>query len=705
MIYNCDVCNVHCPSDYQLKQHLAGRKHATVIKYGMINKLSSTSDNGGGGGGGGGGGVCYKFQNNGFCPHGNSCTYRHIKNKSNSITNPISSGIDYNETSQVSINQSSPAPLGVCYIWWKKGTCDKGSSCTYKHNISSASTTSSELMAALSQDGTSFCKTVNEGILVSPSHLQSKRPRDKKNMVSTQFILCKTTNPDNKPDCLDGYYEKKESTGVKLASIFCNPVSVEPKKTKKAHSKFPEIYHNLFYRKRDINLLINDGLVVWEFAYNTQVIKAIKEHIKGRAWNPNMGIKGCWTAPIESLSDCIDLYEHMGRTASDELKKRATQIMKSYGYSSATDTIKLSVDIYLNTNTEKMTGSSSSNDEEENNDLSVGSINATFLYDANIVSSFKMLPPTQRSYNPASKVWTIDLFALPSLLDSVNPLGYNATTRLRNISNLSKLVDDLVHGITNQNVVNRPNKATTARKFGNDKCEVIDLTDDTSYKTEKSDGDCDGNSDSDIMFPKFPPGDVDSKSDNLKNVLKSLVRLVGEANDSNSHSPSIDISSCGTFKRQKIAESTNSYRKSSSIDNLEEDDDDKDNDDDESGYYDGILNKLDTYMKNYRIRDGPGTVRNAVPDCDCGQPRKMSGGRHTCRYFGTFHCSGCSNRWTSAYCWKGEKQACRSCNEESFPIRKDKLDGRPPRGDSTGGGHDSRRCGRCRSLGYNCSSF
>lgn len=101
MSYNCYVCNVHCPSDYQLKQYLAGEKHATVIKYG-INKLSSTYDNGGGGGSGSGG-VCYKFQNSGFCPHGNSCTYRHIKNKSNSITNP-SCSIDYSKTSQVAIN-------------------------------------------------------------------------------------------------------------------------------------------------------------------------------------------------------------------------------------------------------------------------------------------------------------------------------------------------------------------------------------------------------------------------------------------------------------------------------------------------------------------------------------------------------------------------------------------------------------------------
>jgi hypothetical protein len=674
---------VHCPSDYQLTQHLRGQKHANVVKYGKEKKSSSSYDSGGGGAG-----VCYKFQKNGFCPYGNSCTYRHIKkNKPTSITTP-------SKTCQVAAtNRSGPAPLGVCYIWWNRGNCDKGMSCTYKHSITTASSLSSSTAKITSQDDDDddtddFCKVINDGILVSPPS-QIKRPRDngKNNIVvSTEIILCKTNNPDK------GNEEKKEqpTTVKKLASIFCKPPASAKPKTKE-ESKYPEIYRNLFYRKQDINLLIKDGLVVWEFAYNVKVMEAIKVYIKGRAWNPNIGgRKGCWTAPIESLPDCIDLYEHMGRTASDGLRNRAMQIKRSYGDSSASDAIKLSIDIYLN------------------NTSSVGSIDVTFLYDTAIVSAFKMLPPTQRSYDPASKVWTVDLFALPSLIDILIPLGYNATKRLRTISNLTKLVDDLVYDDQDADATINNSLAATFEEINDKHDEVIDLSEDSDDDGSSNNN---NNNNNNNMLSKLAAGNVD-KCNKLEKILKSLVRLVGQNNDSNS--PTIDVSSCGTFKRPKIEETTTgtSYnRRASRYDDDFDYDDDDGYDDYMHGYEDDIMNELDTYMQNYRSRDhhrggsSVGKTSQHLPsDCDCGNPHKMSAGKHTCRYFGTFQCVGCDKRWTSAYCWKGEKQACRSCNEESFPIQKDKLDGRPPVMESASGrGHDSARCGRCRSLGYNCS--
>ncbi len=69
-------------------------------------------------------------------------------------------------------------------------------------------------------------------------------------------------------------------------------------------SKFPEEYRNLFHRKRDVNLFIQDGKVVWQFAYNAKVIRAIKDHIKGRAWNPSLGRKVSFVTlllPIKSI--------------------------------------------------------------------------------------------------------------------------------------------------------------------------------------------------------------------------------------------------------------------------------------------------------------------------------------------------------------------------------------------------------------------
>ena len=91
-----------------------------------------------------------------------------------------------------------------------------------------------------------------------------------------------------------------------------------------------------------------------------------------------------------------------------------------------------------------------------------------------------------------------------------------------------------------------------------------------------------------------------------------------------------------------------------------------------------------------------------IGDCDCGNPHKTTKGKHLCRYFGTYQCTNCRNRWTSSQCWKNETQACKRCNKNNYPICKDKLDGRPPRKIGSGAGHDSARCSRCRRLGYNC---
>ncbi|OEU19044.1 hypothetical protein FRACYDRAFT_237336 [Fragilariopsis cylindrus CCMP1102] len=88
------------------------------------------------------------------------------------------------------------------------------------------------------------------------------------------------------------------------------------------------------------------------------------------------------------------------------------------------------------------------------------------------------------------------------------------------------------------------------------------------------------------------------------------------------------------------------------------------------------------------------------------QHQKING-RHICRYFGTFQCPECHKRWKTANCWKGIKQACKRCDVFSFPIRKDKLDGRPSskRMGGSGDGHDSNRCGLCRRLGYKSPCF
>ena len=51
-----------------------------------------------------------------------------------------------------------------------------------------------------------------------------------------------------------------------------------------------------------------------------------------------------------------------------------------------------------------------------------------------------------------------------------------------------------------------------------------------------------------------------------------------------------------------------------------------------------------TAFPTYRFRDKYGThayhAETVTPDdCDCGKPKIKVGGKHTCRYFGTFECS------------------------------------------------------------------
>ena len=70
----------------------------------------------------------------------------------------------------------------------------------------------------------------------------------------------------------------------------------------------PAQYRDLLKRKRDVNLYIANGKVVWQFNYDAKVIDAVKTHIKGRRWEPSLGVKGCWTCPIESLPEAVALY-------------------------------------------------------------------------------------------------------------------------------------------------------------------------------------------------------------------------------------------------------------------------------------------------------------------------------------------------------------------------------------------------------------
>lgn len=218
-------------------------------------------------------------------------------------------GKDFSSSSAVRA-QFSKAPPGVCFVWFENGTCYKGSKCTYKHYLPvSNNIIEGDNDNDVIDDDLLTCQpaTLNSSFqcnVVSPSltnHKMSKQKRfidqiddDRKSndnpTISTEIMLSKHKLTKEKE-----VKSNQKATKSKLAPIFCKPVTTKKNsgddKNDKKMSKFPEEYRNLFHRKRDVNLYIKDGKVVWQFAYNAQVIRAIKEHIKGRAWNPNIGVK------------------------------------------------------------------------------------------------------------------------------------------------------------------------------------------------------------------------------------------------------------------------------------------------------------------------------------------------------------------------------------------------------------------------------
>jgi hypothetical protein len=115
----------------------------------------------------------------------------------------------------------------------------------------------------------------------------------------------------------------------------------------------------------------------------------------------------------------MELYEFMGRTASQDLKERADGMRKACGGTRPSEVISLTV---------VMDGEHSKNSPSDSSSsllqTSFGTVNVTFTYNADIVSAIKMLPPNQRSFDPVTKHWPIDLLALPDLVEYLLPLEY-----------------------------------------------------------------------------------------------------------------------------------------------------------------------------------------------------------------------------------------------------------------------------------------
>jgi hypothetical protein len=486
-----------------------------------------------------------------------------------------------------------------------------------------------------------------------PSETYSSQNIQDENCLQVEYKLFKET-------------EKNETSG--LAPIFT------PKKTQEL-CRFPEECKDIFYRKKGVNLFIKNEQVVWEFSFDRKVIDAIKAHIPGRQWNP---IAKKWTSPVEGLPDAIALYKHMGREADESLKKRAKKIVEACGGANPNELISLSLTL---------------KDMKSNNILPVetlGKVSVKFMYNAEIVDAIKNLPPSQRSFDPTLKVWPIDLLALPDLLEHLLPLGYAPCEKVKALCTSCRTIA--------RSMYNCPEMQ--ARRSAEDEqvyallAEADECLESMGSKESKVENDAPP------APAAYPP---DNEGSNLGESVKELVSLLLSHKNDGQEVEMIDRGDCGeSSKRRRLTEAQETWARRKILDHeasplgprsaaapdriMREE------------YFEGF----DGFDFSLRLAKRLTTRRASSPidDCDCGSPWKMSGNKHVCRYFGTFQCA-CENRWTSAYTWKGEMQACKSCNQESFPVKKDKLESGKGRGGL--GHHDSLRCGRCRKLGYDCS--
>lgn len=320
---------------------------------------------------------------------------------------------------QAKLRGDSSAPFvggakGKC-IYFPQGKCYRGSACPYLHDsaASSSAPLPSPMLAVPSP-----CRA-NAPLFVATSDVSlASVPAATSVPLAASVPVFELSRP-----FLDGT--------VQMEGTFMLSKSLA---TAAAAPTLPAQYRDLLKRKRNVNLYISGGVVMWQFAYNEQVKEAIKTHIKGRQWNPKLGEKGCWTCPLESLPDAVALYEHMGRAPDPALKARAEQMISGSEGCSPADVIRLTV---------QLLGGVAPN-AAEGSDV-IGRVLCNFQYDADVVTAIKQLAPQQRSYNAQTKEWPIDLLALPELLAHLEPLQYAPTEHLQALTDVCKRIECLLY--------------------------------------------------------------------------------------------------------------------------------------------------------------------------------------------------------------------------------------------------------------------
>ena len=210
-----------------------------------------------------------------------------------------------------------------------------------------------------------------------------------------------------------------------------------------------------------------------------------------------------------------------------------------------------------------------------------------------------MLPPSCRNYNSVSKEWSVDLLALPHVIEFLLPLSYHPSREL-------KLVCESIASI--DSVLNEPKETNSSDASSIEKVE---------------------------------------KDNQLNQEIQKLISLLQR---SKGVKDDLDRSDYGQAKHRRLTSSQMAYSGGEG---------------DFKYLFSALFDRISSSNNTKQSR--------TLIDCDCGNPWKLINGQHTCRYFGKFECINCGNNWTSAYCWKGETQACRGCNKENLPVKTENI--------------------------------
>jgi len=411
------------------------------------------------------------------------------------------------------------------------------------------------------------------------------------------------------------------------------PCSFQLRKSGAAAPSMPASAAGCLKHKQNVSLCVRNGEVLFQFNYVKEAIDAIKICIKGRRWE---AAAKQWAAPLESLPDCVALYEHFGRVPDKAVKQRAVKMAKSVS-SARPDDINLVVEFGLGPL------------QDGGGHEVLGRARLAFHYDASVVAALKQLHPASRAWNPGDKSWCIDFLCLGELLDALAApdMAYETPATLLR---LLDTIGALAVSMQDDTATSGTGGVTTAAKAVVGAMNAGRLPRPTSSGAGADRSDAGQQAKRRRLTPQqelFAAGGREA-------VAAGLARAAEWAENGFDGDEGYGMDFCG----------------------------------------------LEAYAKRNTARDGPPPT-----DCDCGHPEKHVGGRHVCRYYGSFECGKCSNRWTSAFTWRGEKQACRRCEVEALPCKTEPLQKRDgaSRGNAIRGAHDCSRCSKCRSMRRDCT--